>query len=214
MSGGGPRVSQYDRVSVHLTDHTFQIILFEPAMLDLDVVYEPEAEEIEAHAIAFAQMMFAHSELERRVGDLQDVIVHQRGFGERPSNQWGARKRPGLMAKLISEHLGDSVPEAAAIKKLLRAAIAPCDQRNLLAHGHWWCFNRMTGQITVRSGALFKGDHPTQVEYTAAHIAAITENFKDLEVELYKLHHDIEERHPLDDDSLSQISDPEAPESS
>ena len=64
-------------------------------MLDLDIVYEPEAEEIEAHAIAFAQMMFAHSELERRVGDLQDVIVHQRGFGERPSNQWGARKRPG-----------------------------------------------------------------------------------------------------------------------
>ena len=63
-------------------------------MLDLDIVYEPEAEEIEAHAIAFAQMMFAHSELERRVGDLQDVIVHQRGFGERPSNQWGARKRP------------------------------------------------------------------------------------------------------------------------
>ena len=88
---GGPLVSQYDRVSVHLTDHTFQIILIEPAMLDLDIVYEPEAEEIEAHAIAFAQMMFAHSELERRVGDLQDVIVHQRGFGERPSNQWGAQ---------------------------------------------------------------------------------------------------------------------------
>jgi hypothetical protein len=153
--------------------------------------------------------------LERRIGDLQDVIVHKRGFGEKPGTQWGARQRPGLMAKLISKHLGDNVPEAAAIAKLLHAAIAPCDQRNLLAHGHWWCFNRMTGQITVRSGAVFAGDHPVQAEYTAADIRSITDSFRDLEVELYKLHHDIEERHPLDDDDLlSQISDPEVPASS
>jgi hypothetical protein len=184
-------------------------------MLDPNIVYEPEAEEIEAHAIAFAQMMFAHSELERRIGGLQDVIVHKRGFGERPGNQWGARRRPRLMAKLISKHLGDNVPEATEIVKLLCAAIAPCDQRNLLAHGHWWCFNRMTGQITVRSGALFQGDHPAQADFTAADIEAITENFRHLEVELYKLHHGIEERHPLDDDDpLSRFIEPEAPASS
>jgi hypothetical protein len=160
-----------------------------PVMLDPNIVYEPEASDIAAHAIAFAQMMFVHSELERRVGDLQDVIVHERGFGERRRNQWGARKRPRCIAKLIGKHLGENVPEAAAIVKLLFEAIAPCDQRNLLAHGHWWCFNRQTAQITVRSGTLWEGDCPAPVEFTAADIEA-TEEFKDLEVELYKLHHD------------------------
>ena len=39
--------------------------------MDPDDIYFPEAEDIGPHAIAFAQVMFAHSEFEREVCSLQ-----------------------------------------------------------------------------------------------------------------------------------------------
>src|SRR5580765_2409833 len=104
------------------------------ADLDLprDMVVFPEAGEIADHAIAFAQMMFAHTALERGIGELQDTITKQPGFCEQRANQWHAQARPALMVVLIEAHRGKDFPHTDAIAKLLKGAIDPCDQRNLL----------------------------------------------------------------------------------
>ena len=103
--------------------------------MDPDDIYFPEAEDIGPHAIAFAQLMFAHSKFEREVRSLQGAITNDLNFGEQRSNQWTARQRPERMAKLIKGHLGDDLQEAEPIAKLLSDAIGPCDRRNFLAHG-------------------------------------------------------------------------------
>jgi hypothetical protein len=161
--------------------------------VDPDDIYFPEAEDIGPHAIAFAQLMFAHSEFEREVRSLQGVITNDLSFGERRSNQWKARERPERMAQLIKMHLGDDLREAKPIVKLLSDAIGPCDQRNFLAHGEWWCFNTRTLTITVRSGR--NDGQPEHVEYTAQEIKALVGEFERLETELFKLRRRIEARH-------------------
>ena len=103
--------------------------------MDPDDIFFPDAEDIRPHAIAFAQLMFAHSEFEREVRSLQGAVTNDPSFGERRSNQWKARKRPELMAKLIRTYLGDDLQEMEPIVKLLSDAIGPCDQRNFLSHG-------------------------------------------------------------------------------
>src|ERR1700738_3567809 len=52
-------------------------------LVDPDDIYFPEAEDIGPHAIAFAQVMFAHSEFEREVCSLQGVITNDLSCGER-----------------------------------------------------------------------------------------------------------------------------------
>jgi hypothetical protein len=162
--------------------------------MDPDDIYFPEAEDIGPHAIAFAQLMFAHSEFEREVRSLQGAITNDLSFGEQRSNQWKARQRPERMAKLIKRHLGDDLQEAEPIVKLLSDAIGPCDQRNFLAHGEWWCFNTRTLTITVRSGTRWNDGQPEHVEYTAQEIEALVGEFERLEIELFKLRHRIEAR--------------------
>jgi hypothetical protein len=162
--------------------------------MDPDDIYFPDAEEIEPHAIAFAQMMFAHSEFEREVRSLQGTVTNDLSFGERRSNQWKARERPKRMAKLIKTYLGDDFQEAEAIVNLLSDAIGPCDERNFLAHGEWWSFNTRTLTITVRGGTRWVDDQPKHVEYTAQDIAALVREFERLEVELFKLRRRIEAR--------------------
>jgi hypothetical protein len=49
------------------------------------------------------------------------AITNDPSFGERRSNQWKARKRPELMAKLIRTHLGEDLQETEPIVKLLAA---------------------------------------------------------------------------------------------
>jgi hypothetical protein len=163
--------------------------------VDPDDIYFPEAEDIGAHAIAFAQLMFAHSEFEREVRSLQGAITNDPNFGERRSNQWKARQRPERMAKLIKRHLGDDLQETEPIVKLLSDAIGPCDQRNFLAHGEWWSFNTRTLTITVRSGTRWNDGQPEHVEYTAQEIEALVGEFERLETELFKLRRRIEARH-------------------
>jgi hypothetical protein len=90
-------------------------------------------------------------------------------------------------------HLGDDLREAKPIVKLLSEAIGPCDQRNFLAHGEWWCFNTRTLTITVRSGR--NDGQPEHVEYTAQEIKALVGEFERLETELFKLRRRIEARH-------------------
>ena len=147
------------------------------------------------HAIAFAQVMFAHSEFEREVRSLQGAITNDPSFGERRSHQWNARERPERMAKLIKTHLGDDLQETEPIVKLLSDAIGPCDQRNFLAHGEWWSFNTRTLTITVRSGTRWNDGQPEHLDYTAQKIKALAEEFERLETELFKLRRRIEARH-------------------
>jgi len=50
-----------------------------------------------------------------------------------------ARERPKRMARLIKDRPGlVEGQEAKRIDEILKAAIAPCDRRNSLAHGRWW----------------------------------------------------------------------------
>jgi hypothetical protein len=118
---------------------------------DQDNVLFPDPNEITAHAIEFARMMFIHTSFEREVSALQDAITKDDGFGEQRANKWSARERPGRMVKLIEKYRGNAIAETAQINKLLTDAIDLCDQRNFLAHGHWWCFNRRRCQH--RAGA-------------------------------------------------------------
>jgi hypothetical protein len=84
--------------------------------MDPDDIYFPEAEDIGPHAIAFAQLMFAHAEFEREVRSLQGAITNDLSFGEQRSNQWKARQRPERMAKLIKRHFGDDLQETEPIR--------------------------------------------------------------------------------------------------
>ena len=155
--------------------------------MDAHIIYLPDPDEIAPFAIAFARMMFAHAAFEREVRDLQAAIVGVYGFGEKRENQWNARARPALMVKLIAKHFG-AIPEAEPIRKILTEAIPVCDARNLLAHGEWWLFDRAQSTIHVRGGTQWKDDgavdHRT---WTIAEIVAVTEKFKDLDVQLYNL---------------------------
>jgi hypothetical protein len=54
-------------------------------LLDPDDQLFPDGRHIERHAIAFAQMMFAHAAFEREVRDLQGSIIDDPTFGERPT---------------------------------------------------------------------------------------------------------------------------------
>lgn len=155
-------------------------------LLDPDCVYFPDPGEIRPHAIAFARMMFAHAAFEREVRELQSDIAKEHGFGERRVNQWRTRERAERMVALIEEKLGKDLPETASIEKFLAAAVAPCEQRNLLAHGTWW---RGTLSIQVRSGIRWDGDEfaPPMSCYTVAIIDALTDKFEDITADLFKL---------------------------
>lgn len=160
---------------------------------DPDAVGFPEPQEIEAHAMAFARLMFEHAAFEREVATLQDAVTREHGFGERRGNQWSARERPDRMVELIEQRQGQ-LPETKSIKKLLDDAIAPSDQRNLLAHGTWWCFNRRTSAICVRGTTRWAGDNepPEHRDFTLADIKALADRFEDLAADLYPLRREIE----------------------
>ena len=159
-----------------------------------DIVFFPDPQEITPHAIAFARMMFAHAALDREVSALQDAITKEPGFGEQRCNQWGARERSARMVKLIAEHRGNNLAQTELIAKLLADAVDPCDQRNLLAHGTWWCFRRPTSTIVVRSGTRWQDPDapPDQREYTASDIELLTDKFETIEAEIYKLRRAVE----------------------
>ena len=160
---------------------------------DPDAVAFPELHEIEAHAMAFARMMFEHGAFEREVRELQDAIMREHGFGERRGNQWSARERPDRIVKLIEQRHGQLL-ETESIKELLDDAIEPSDQRNFLAHGTWWFFNRRTSTISVRGTTRWESasDPPKNRDYTVADINTLANFFEDLASDLYPLRREIE----------------------
>lgn len=92
-----------------------------------------------------------------------------------------------LLAKLIRDHLG-SIPEADAIRKILKDAIPVYEARNLLAHGHWYSFDPATSTIEAR--AWDGGAKPRN--FTEAEIWFLRDQFKEFLAELHKLRFEIE----------------------
>jgi hypothetical protein len=163
---------------------------------DPDNRFFPEPDEIIAHAIASARMMFAHAAFEAEVRALQDAITDNPSFGELRDNQWKAGERPHRMTKLINVHLGEGVPEAEAIAEALTDAIDPSKQRNHLCHGEWWVFNVRTSAITVRGGIRWESDEspPAMHDYTASQIEVLSGRFTQIKEELVRLRRCIEDR--------------------
>jgi hypothetical protein len=161
--------------------------------------YFPDADEpaLQPFTQSFVQLMFAHAAFERRVSDLMGIITGVVGFGERPENQWKADQRPKRMKRLIKEHRPDGLPETDAIVEYLKRSISSCRDRNLLAHGSWWEFDRNANTITVRSGIARTGQDQHQV-LTLADIQDAAMSLDELEVELGKLQSAVEARPPPD----------------
>jgi hypothetical protein len=163
--------------------------------MDRDDVAFPDANEIAPHAIAFARMMFAHAAFEREVRSLVDAINPKKpGFSERPENQWTASESgTGKIIILIKHHRGNGLPQTEQIKNLLNEAIHPCGDRNFLARGTWWCFNRRTLTFEVRGGVRWQPELPPENRaYTVSDILKLAHKFKDIEAALYKVRRSLE----------------------
>ena len=175
-----------------------------PSESDLAV---PDPNEIEPHAIAFTGMMFAHAAFEREISTLLDAITKTPGFGEQHRNQWTTRERPRRIVNLIEAHRGNDFPQTKQIETLLNAAIIPCEQRNRITRGTWWCFNRRTSALVVRGAT--RGEHreipPESHEYTADDIYELLEKFRAIEVELFKLRGSIEQPIPDEKEIFAEI---------
>jgi hypothetical protein len=63
--------------------------------VDPDDIYFPEAEDIGPHAIAFARLMFAHSEFEREVRSLQGIITNDLSFWRAAKQSVESPRAPG-----------------------------------------------------------------------------------------------------------------------
>src|SRR6516164_5017418 len=101
--------------------------------------------------------MFACAVLDRRVADIQNLITDDRTYSDK--HLWSSHKRTKKMGKLLRKHSRSLVmrPEdREQIVNALRKAVAPCDLRNLLAHGHWCKLDKKT--IEVRRDKWRRGE--------------------------------------------------------
>jgi hypothetical protein len=164
--------------------------------MDRDDVAFPDANEIAPHAIAFARMMFAHAEFERGIRSLVDAInPKELGFGERHDNQWMASESgTAKIIVLIMRHRGSGRPQIEQIRNLLDEAVHLCRERNFLAHGTWWCFNRRTLTVRVRGGVRWEQPElpPENHEYTVSDIEKLAGKFRGIEAELYRIRRSFE----------------------
>jgi hypothetical protein len=162
--------------------------------MDRDDVAFPDPNEIVPHAVAFAQMMFAHAAFEREVRSLIDAInPKEPGFSERRENQWTASDSgTAKTIVLITRYHGLSQTEH--IRNVLNEAVDLSRQRNFLAHGTWWCFNRRTKTVKVRGGVRWEHSElpPENRDYTVSDIEKLAAKFNDLTVELYKIRRSFE----------------------
>ncbi len=157
--------------------------------LDENTITFPEPDEIVDHAVAFAGMMFAHAGLEREINALQHAISKTPDVSKQRANQWAPRLRPFRMIKLIETYRGPDFPHTKEIETLLNEAIDPCELREYLAHGLWWCFNSRTSSVVVRANSQEESRYR---EYTADDIYNLATQFKRLESEIHKLRRLIE----------------------
>lgn len=154
---------------------------------DPNKTYFPSGDTIRPFAHAFVEAMLAQADLEREFYMLQAAISGEPEFGK--SNRWAAEDRPKKLAKLIRDRHG-SIPEADAIRKILKDAIPAYKARNLLAHGHWWSFDPATSTIEARA---WHGEADPR-NFSAAEIWSLRDQFKEFLAELHKLRLEIELR--------------------
>ena len=83
--------------------------------------------------------------------------------------------------------------EVEAIVSALERAIAPCELRNLLAHGDWWDLDPHAQIITVRRGTV-RGSESRHVPINVTDIQGAESDLNEIEIELYKRQRAIEER--------------------
>jgi hypothetical protein len=173
----------------------------------------PRLNEIAPHAIAFARMMFAHAEFERGIRSLVDAInTKEPGFGERHDNQWTASESgTAKIIVLIMRHRGSGRPQIDQISNLLDEAVHLCRERNFLAHGTWWCFNRRTLTVKVRGGVRWERPElpPENREYTVSDIGKLADKFKDIEAELHRIRRSFEPK--MTDAEMPAASTPRPP---
>ena len=153
---------------------------------------DPDCPALRPFTQAFVRLMFAHAEFERRLLDLAGVISCNHELGQLPT----ARKRRQFFAWLIRAHEDShqgGIPEASDILDCLGEAIAACDERNLMAHGHWWAFDTNAQAITVRGDVARFQQHQHQ-ERTVAQIEAATLALVETESKLYRLQRSIQAR--------------------
>jgi hypothetical protein len=97
------------------------------------------------------------------------------------------------MARLIKDRPGlVRDEEEKQIVQILKAAIAPCDRRNDLAHGRWYRFYPNTSTIKVR-GERRKGK-PEWADYTEREISEIGIELRTLALDLNEIKRAIENR--------------------
>ena len=139
--------------------------------------YFPSGEIIRPFAYAFVEAMLAQADLDLEFYRLQAAISGKEDFGK--SNRWAAKDRPKKLAKLIQDRYG-SIPEAVAIRKVLKDAIPVHNARNLLAHGHWYSFDPATSMIEARAS---HGEAAPK-NFTVDEILSLRDQFKDFLAEL------------------------------
>jgi hypothetical protein len=139
---------------------------------------DPDGNELRPLGQAFVRMMFAHAELEREILSLASAIKGNSDFQKLPP----PRDRPDWIKKLIDEH-APGILETDAICRLLSQAEQLCDDRDLLAHGHWWRFDPAgAGTITIR------GDPSSEhQDFTTEKINRTASDLKDITRKLYAL---------------------------
>jgi len=91
-------------------------------------------------------------------------------------------------------HCGCGRPEIDQIRNLLDEAVHLCRERNFLAHGTWWCFNRRTLTVEVRGGVRWEQPElpPENRKYRVSNIEKVADKFKDIEAELYRIRRSFE----------------------
>lgn len=166
-------------------------------MLKSHLHYFPEADDpaTAPFSRAFVRMMFAYAELEARIRALQGVLTGDPTYGEK--NPWSARDCPKRMKRLVIKKYGP-ILEADDIERCLRLAIPLCDDRNHLAQGQWWAFDRKTGTITVRRGRHFFWNKVQDKTFSADDIEHVAAALGEIEVELYKHQTAIKAQFPND----------------
>jgi hypothetical protein len=154
--------------------------------------YFPDPVDVAAHASAFVQLMFVYTAFEAEIRSLQKAITKCQTFYE----NWTTKERPKRFETLVQKYPIGTL-EAEKIKNILQESICPSHQRNFLVHGEWWCLNKQTSAITVRSDKKRCGEEQHR-DIRAADIEKLVETFKTLEAELSKLRRQIEKTHDPD----------------
>jgi hypothetical protein len=146
---------------------------------------------ISPFALPFCRLMFAYANLDREIARLVSAST-----GDPSHEDKFRRGSVGDLAEevetFIRKHGGD-VTEIAAIKELLGRSHNSYEIRNLLAHGHWWVFDPRNGKVEIRRDRN-KPDQERFVEITVDQIEEAISDFKDVEMELFKVRRRIESR--------------------